>query len=232
MGFPKNNFYISAPVIMVLDETGKSIGTMNPGRAKAIANDKDLPLVCVNPNATPPVYRIGEPPKDGLSSETVRLMDENHVQLGVVSSKDARKLAEERGLDLIVVAPNQDPPVAMLGDRGKYEYEQKKRKREMEKKNRAAAKASELKEIRFPPNGGDSDRMRLIKQGDEFMAEGHPVNFTIRFPGRKVSHCDEVIDRVKAEMTENLKNGSVSRITRNGNNFTVICLPNINHSRI
>ena len=225
MGFGRNNFFIAASTIELLDENGKSLGLMNPGRAKAIANEKDMPLVCVQQDITPPVYRLGNPPKDSITTATVRLMGENGEQLGVVSSEEARKIAEERGLDIIVVAPNQDPQVARLGDRGKYEYEQKKKKREMEKKNRAAAKSTELKELRFPPNGGDSDRQRLIHQGDEFMGEGHPVNFTIRFPGRKMSHCDEVIERVKAELADTLQNGSVSQICRNGNNFTIICLP-------
>ena len=128
MGF-KNNFYIAASSVMLIGEDGKPMGVMSPGKAKAIANDRDLPLVCVNPAAHPPVYRLGNPPKDGITTATVRLMGENGEQFGVISSEEARKIADERGLDIIVVAPNQDPQVARLGDRGKYEYEQKKKKR-------------------------------------------------------------------------------------------------------
>ena len=224
MGF-KNNFYISASTIMLIGEDGKPMGIMNPGKAKAIANDRDLPLVCVNPSGNPPVYRLGNPPKDGITTATVRLMGENGEQLGVVTSAEARKIAEERGLDIIVVAVNQDPQVARLGDRGKYEYEQKKKKREMEKKNRAAAKATEVKDLRFPCNGGDADRERILKQGDEFMEQGHPVNFCIRFPGRKVSHCDDVIERTKEEMATTLTHGVISKISRAGNSFTISCMP-------
>jgi translation initiation factor IF-3 len=221
----KNNFYISASSVLLLAEDGKPMGVMNPGKAKAIANDRDMPLVCVNPNANPPVYRLGNPPKDDLSTATVRLMGPDGEQFGVVSSAEARRMAESLGLDIIVVAPNQDPQVARLGDRGKYEYEQKKRKREMEKRNRAAAKAAEVKDLRFPCNGGDADRERIISQGDEFMEQGHPVNFCIRFPGRKVSHCDDVIERTKEEMGNSLTHGSIARITRNGNNFIISCMP-------
>jgi chromosome segregation ATPase len=106
-----------------------------------------------------------------------------------------------------------------------YEYEQKKKKREMEKKNRAAAKATEVKDLRFPCNGGDADRERILNQGDEFMEQGHPVNFCIRFPGRKVSHCDDVIERTKEEMGNVLKHGAISKISRAGNNFTIFCMP-------
>ena len=221
----RNNFYISASSVMLIAEDGKPMGVMSPGKAKAIANDRDMPLVCVNPSANPPVYRLGNPPRDDLSTATVRLMGPDGEQLGVVSSAEARKMAESLGLDIIVVAPKQDPQVARLGDRGKYEYEQKKKKREMEKKNRAAAKATEVKELRFPCNGGDADRERIIAQGDEFMEQGHPVNFCIRFPGRKVSHCDDAIERIREEMCKLLSHGSITRISRNGNNFNISCMP-------
>ena len=224
MGF-NNNFYIPAPTIIVIGENGKSLGPMGPAKARAIANTRDLPLVCVNPSANPPVYRIGEPPRDGITTATVRLLGEGGEQFGVISSSEARKIADERGLDIIVVAANQDPQVARLGNRGKYEYEQTKKKREMEKRNRAAAKATEVKELRFPCNGGDADRERIIRQGDEFMEQGHPVNFCIRFPGRKLSHCDDVIERTKEEMGNVLTHGTISKISRAGNNFTIACMP-------
>lgn len=224
MGF-KNNFYIAASTVVLIGEDGKSLGPMSPGKAKAIANDRDLPLVCINPAANPPVYRLGQPPKDSITTATVRLMGENGESFGVISSDEARKIAEDRGLDIIVVAPNQDPQVARLGDRGKYEYEQKKKHREMEKKNRAAAKATEVKELRFPCNGGDADRERILHQGDEFMEHGHPVNFCIRFPGRKLSHCDDVIERTKEEMGNVLQHGAISKISRAGNSFTISCMP-------
>lgn len=221
----KNNFYISAASVMLIGDDGRPMGVMSPGKAKAIANDRDMPLVCVNPNANPPVYRLGNPPRDDISTATVRLMGPDGEQLGVMPSSEARKIADARGLDIIVVAPNQDPQVARLGDRGKYEYEQKKKKREMEKKNRAAAKATEVKDLRFPCNGGDADRERILNQGDEFMEQGHPVNFCIRFPGRKVSHCDDVIERTKEEMGNVLKHGAIRKISRNGNSFTISCMP-------
>ena len=220
-----NNFYISASTIILIGEDGKSFGPMGPGKAKAIANDRNMPLVCINPAANPPVYRLGQPPKDSITTATVRLMDETGKQIGVIPSTEARKIAADRGLDIIVVAPNQDPQVARLGDRGKYEYEQKKKHREMEKKNRAAAKATEVKELRFPCNGGDADRERILNQGDEFMEQGHPVNFCIRFPGRKLSHCDDVIERTKEEMGNVLKHGAISKISRTGNSFTISCMP-------
>ena len=76
MGF-RNNFYIAATTVMLIGEDGKPMGLMSPAKAKAIANDRDLPLVCVNPTANPPVYRLGNPPKDDITTATVRLMGEN-----------------------------------------------------------------------------------------------------------------------------------------------------------
>ena len=122
----RNNFFIPSPTVLLLDENRKPLGTMPAGKAKDIANTKDILLVLVDGSARPPVYALGNGPTDEIVSSTVRLMDSNKEMLGVMSASEARKLAEDRGEDIIVLNMKVDPNVCMLGDRKKYEYEKKK----------------------------------------------------------------------------------------------------------
>ena len=224
----KNDFYIAAKMVQLLDESRKPIGIMSPGRAKSIANDKDIELVCIDATKFPPVYALGREAVVAIESDTVRLMDENHQSIGVISTSEAKKMATERGLDLIAIAANQNPPVFMLGDKGKYEYEQKKRAKEQEKKNRATAKASAEKELVLPADTSDSskgDRSRIMNQGNAFLAEGHPVKFRVQFNGRKISHSEDVMDRLVEEMREVVTNGTIGKIDRNDKRFFINCTP-------
>lgn len=225
----KNDFYIAASSIQLLDESRKPMGIMSPGKAKAIANGKDIELVCVDATKNPPVYALGREAVQTIDAETVRLMDENRQPIGVVPTADAKRMAKDRGLDLIPLAANQNPPVYMIGDKGKYEYEQKKRAKEQDKKNRAAAKASTEKELQLPADTSDSskgDRTRLMNQGNAFLAEGHPVKFRVQFSGRRIAHSQEVMDRIVDELREAITNGTIMKVDRNDKRFFINCMPN------
>lgn len=224
----RNNFFIQSPYVQLLDENRKSLGTMPSGKAKDIANSRDILLVLVDGRANPPVYALGTGPKDEIMTATVRLMDSSRENLGVMSADDARKLAEERGEDIIVLNPKADPNVCMLGDRKKYEYERKKAAKENEKKQRSAAKSNELKELKLPADTSDSskgDRVRLFSRAAEFVAEGHPVRLSVRFRGRMMAHSSDVMQRLYEEAVAAIPGANIAEPSAAGNIFAMLCTP-------
>ena len=224
----RNNFFIPSPFVQLLDENRKSLGTMPAGKAKDIANGKDIMLVLVDGQAKPPVYALGNGPADEITSATVRLMDINKALIGIFGVEEARALAKERGEDIIVLNVKADPNICMLGDRKKYEYDRKKAAKENEKKQRSAAKANELKELKLPADTSDSskgDRVRLLERAKEFLAEGHPVKLSVRFRGRLMSHSGDVMERLYEEASATLEGASITRPSAAGNIFSMMCTP-------
>ncbi len=113
-------------------------------------------------------------------------MDTDGKQLGVMPLRQALALAEERGLDLVEVAPNANPPVCRLLDYGKYMYELQKKAREARK----ASKHAEIKEIRLRPRIGEHDLEFKLRDARRFLTKGHKVRFRVWFRGREVQHLD------------------------------------------
>ncbi|WP_425430786.1 translation initiation factor IF-3 [Candidatus Chloroploca asiatica] len=114
----------------------------------------------------------------------MRLIDENGTQVGIVSVREAIMMAEERGFDLVEVAPNAVPPVCRLLDYGKFRYEQSKKEREARKNQ----KQSELKQIRLMPKTDDHDLATKANQAKKFLLAGDKVKFNVRFRGREMAH--------------------------------------------
>jgi len=119
------------------------------------------------------------------------VIDENGVQLGIMAPSEALRLARERELDLVEVAPNANPPVCRLLDFGKYQYEQAKRERQARK----AQKQIEVKEIRLRPKTGEHDFQVRVRQARKFLESGAKVKVRVRFRGREIRHPE-----VAAEM--------------------------------
>lgn len=101
---------------------------------------------------------------------------------GVYERDAAIQLAQQRGLDLVEVAPDADPPVARIMDYGKYRYEQQKKEKEQRKK----AARVELKEVRFRPNTDDHDFDFKTKHAREFLEDGNQVKAWVQFRGRDI----------------------------------------------
>lgn len=121
--------------------------------------------------------------------------------MGIYPIREALRLAEERGLDLVEVAPNANPPVCRLLNYGKYLYERARREREARK----AQKQIEVKEIRLRPKIADHDVMVKMKQAREFIEEGAKVRVRVRFRGREITHKEiahELLERVAQEMSD------------------------------
>ncbi len=114
----------------------------------------------------------------------VRVVDDAGAQLGVMPTYEALRLAQERGLDLVEVAPNAVPPVCRLLDFGKFQYERQKKEREARK----AQKIIEIKEIRLRPRTGEHDLDVRVRQTLVFLADGSKVRVTVRFRGREITH--------------------------------------------
>jgi translation initiation factor IF-3 len=114
----------------------------------------------------------------------VRVVDDEGQQLGVLPIQEALRLAFERNLDLVEVAPNAVPPVCRLLDFGKFQYERQKKEREARK----AQKVIEIKEIRLRPRTGDHDIAVKVRQTISFLEEGSKVKVAVRFRGREITH--------------------------------------------
>lgn len=132
----------------------------------------------------------------------VRLIDDEGSQMGIVPTLEALRMAKDKGLDLVEVSPNANPPVCKILDFGKYRFEQEKKLRDS-KKNQKVLK---FKEIRMQPKIGSGDLDTKAKHVQEFLDDGAKVKVTIRFRGRELAHTDlgfgvlqEVLKRLTSE---------------------------------
>ncbi|MBQ6680578.1 MAG: translation initiation factor IF-3 [Lachnospiraceae bacterium] len=116
----------------------------------------------------------------------VRVIGEDGAQLGIMSSREALKIAEEHELDLILIAPTAKPPVCRIMDYGRYRYEQVKKERDAKKKQ----KIVEVKEIRLSPNIDTNDLNTKSNNARKFLEKGNRVKVTLRFRGREMAHVN------------------------------------------
>ncbi len=130
---------------------------------------------------------------EDIRDKEVRVVGADGSQLGIMSAADARKLAYERNLDLVKIAPQATPPVCKIMDYGKYRFEQQKREKE-QKKNQ---KVVEIKEIRLSLNIGDHDFETKLGHAQRFLQEGNKVKASIRFRGREMAHASMGTDVMK-----------------------------------
>ena len=121
-----------------------------------------------------------------IRDKEVRLISADGKQLGIMSSRDAMKLAQEAELDLVKIAPGAKPPVCKIIDYGKYKYEQTRKEKEAKKKQ----KVVELKEIRLSPNIDLNDLNTKMNAAKKFLSKGDKVKITLRFRGREMAHMN------------------------------------------
>ena len=121
-----------------------------------------------------------------IRDKEVRLIGEDGEQLGIMSAKDALKLAKEANLDLVKIAPTAKPPVCKIIDYGKYRYEMARKEKEARKKQ----KITEVKEIRLSPNIDDNDLNTKANMARKFITKGDKVKVTLRFRGREMAHTN------------------------------------------
>ncbi len=121
-----------------------------------------------------------------IRDKEVRLVGENGEQLGIVSSKEAQRMAREAELDLVKIAPMAKPPVCKIIDYGKYRYELARKEKEAKKKQ----KVVEVKEVRLSPNIEENDLNTKVSAARKFIEKGNKVKVTLRFRGREMSHMN------------------------------------------
>ena len=121
-----------------------------------------------------------------IRDREVRLIGADGSQLGVMSAREAQRLADEKNLDLVKIAPQAVPPVCKILDYGKYRFEQQKREKEA-KKNQ---KVVEIKEIRLSLNIDTNDFNTKAKNAQKFLKDGNRVKVSVRFRGREMAHTN------------------------------------------
>ena len=119
-----------------------------------------------------------------IRDREVRVISESGEQLGIMSSKDALKLAKEAELDLVKIAPTAIPPVCKIIDYGKYRYELARKEKEAKKKK----KTIEIKEVRLSPNIDVNDLNTKVNSAKKFISKGNKVKVSLRFRGREMAH--------------------------------------------
>lgn len=119
-----------------------------------------------------------------IRDKEVRLIGENGEQLGIMSAKEAYKMAQDAELDLVKIAPTAKPPVCKIIDYGKYCYEQARKEKEAKKKQ----KVIEVKEVRLSPNIDTNDLNTKTSAARKFLEKGNKVKVTLRFRGREMAH--------------------------------------------
>ena len=119
-----------------------------------------------------------------IRDKEIRLIGENGEQLGIMSARDAMKMAKEAELDLVKIAPAAKPPVCKIIDYGKYRYEQARKEKEAKKKQ----KTIEVKEVRLSPNIDVNDLNTKVGAARKIIEKGNKVKVTLRFRGREMAH--------------------------------------------
>ena len=157
-----------------------------------------------------------------IRDREVRVIDQNGEPRGIMLTRAALELAEERQLDLVKIAPTAKPPVCKIMDYGKYRFEQSKREREI-RKNR---KVIDIKEVRLSATIEDHDVEVKFKAATKFLKDGDKVKVSIRFRGRQISHSEIGLEVMK-DFAERLKDIAVveRRPLTEGRNMTMVLAP-------
>jgi translation initiation factor IF-3 len=131
----------------------------------------------------------------------VRVVGVDGTQLGIMTTSDAQRLAEEEGLDLVEVAPNERPPVCRIMDYGKYKYQKSKRLQQAKKKQKIIL----VKEIKLRPKTEEHDYRFKTQHVRRFLQDGHKAKVTVVFRGREMAHTElgrRILDRVIEDLED------------------------------
>ncbi len=149
--------------------------------------------------------KTDEPRINGqINSASIRLIDSKGGMLGVVSSREGQRLAEQAGLDLVEISPNAEPPVCKIMDYGKYKYEAQKKAAEQRKKQKVIV----VKEIKLRPTIDKHDLEVKLRAVQKFIEDGDKVKFTLKFRGREIAHQEfgmKVLEHIRTELADSVK---------------------------
>lgn len=128
-----------------------------------------------------------------IRDKEIRLISDTGEQVGIMSAREAQKLADEKNLDLVKISPQAKPPVCKIMDYSKYKFDQTKKEKEAKKKQ----KVIETKEVRLSPSIDTHDVQVKVKNAIKFLKAGNKVKVSIRFRGRELSRQDAAIEIMK-----------------------------------
>ena len=128
------------------------------------------------------VHQINEE----ILDKEIRLIGDEGEQLGIMSAEEALKIAAEKDMDLVKIAPGSNPPVCRIMDYGKFRFEQAKREKEARKNQRVV----EIKEVRMSPSIDVNDFNVKLRNAQKFLSEGNRCKVTVRFRGREMAHTN------------------------------------------
>lgn len=124
-----------------------------------------------------------------IRDKEIRLISNDGEQLGIMSARDAQKIADEKNLDLVKISPQAKPPVCKIMDYSKYKFDMAKREKEARKKQKTVA----VKELRLSPNIDTHDIQVKVKNASKFLKEGNKVKVSIRFRGRELGRTETAV---------------------------------------
>jgi translation initiation factor IF-3 len=157
-----------------------------------------------------------------IRARTVRLISEDGTQLGIMPVEEALSAAVAKGLDLVEVASNADPPVCRIMDFGKFKYQTSKKSQEARKKG----KSFQIKEIKFRPRTDEHDLEYKVRNLKKFLSKKNRVKLTVMFRGREFTYKDagvELLNRIAEEVSED---GAVEQEAKHeGRNVTMVIVP-------
>lgn len=157
-----------------------------------------------------------------IRDNEVRVVSADGGQLGVMSAAAAQRLAGEKGMDLVKIAPQAKPPVCKIMDYGKYKFELAKR----EKENRKNQKVVNIKEVQLSPSIDTNDFNTKCRNAIKFLSKGDKVKVIVRFRGREVSHCDLGYALLNKFAQQTKETGTVERPAKlEGRNMIMILAP-------
>jgi translation initiation factor IF-3 len=154
--------------------------------------------------AAPTVQKDGPRTNEEIRNREVQLIDQTGHNHGTVETAQALAMAQEAGLDLVEISPNNNPPVVKILDVGKYKYQAQKKAAEARKKQ----KVVEVKEIKFRPMIDDHDYDVKLRSMQRFFEDGDKVKVTLRFRGREMAHQElgtKLLERVKDDIAKMAK---------------------------
>ncbi len=159
------------------------------------------------------------PINEQIRHKQVQLIDDEGQKRGIMDTKEALNIAYEKNLDLVLVAPNGNPPVCKIMNYGKYKFEQSKKEKEAKKKQ----KVYELKELRITPNTEEHDFNFKAKNARKFLEDGCKVKITVRFRGRELNYVKQG-ETILNQFIEELSDIAVSekRPVLEGKNMFII----------
>jgi translation initiation factor IF-3 len=147
---------------------------------------------------------------DEITVPTVRLIDAEGEQVGVVSAREAKQMAYEADLDLVEISPGADPPVCRIMDYGKFRFELNKKQQAAKKKQ----KQIQVKEVKFRPGTDEGDYQVKLRNLIRFLTDGDKAKVTVRFRGRELSHKELGMDLLKRIETDLVEHAAVEQFPK------------------